>query len=141
MEKSYNEKRKICKATSDIRTEKQAKDRLKKLYKMAAALTVLTLILISAPICLYAEGALDVNINGNGMETLEIIIMLSLITLIPSILMLMTCFTRIIIVLSFLRNALGIQQAPPNQVLIGIALFLTLFIMAPVFSEINQNAY
>ncbi|MEG0894262.1 MAG: flagellar type III secretion system pore protein FliP, partial [Oscillospiraceae bacterium] len=71
----------------------------------------------------------------------EIIIMLSLITLIPSILMLMTCFTRIIIVLSFLRNALGIQQAPPNQVLIGIALFLTLFIMAPVFSEINQNAY
>ena len=53
----------------------------------------------------------------------------------------MTCFTRIIIVLSFLRNALGTQQSPPNQVLVGLALFLTLFIMWPTFTEINETAY
>ena len=53
----------------------------------------------------------------------------------------MTIFTRIVIVLSFLRNALGTQQSPPNQVLVGLALFLTMFIMQPVFSEINTTAY
>ena len=53
----------------------------------------------------------------------------------------MTSFTRIIIVFSFLRNALGLQQSPPNQILIGLSLFLTLFIMGPVLSDINENAY
>ena len=70
-----------------------------------------------------------ININGNGMQSLELIFMITLITLMPSIIIMMTSFTRIIIVLSFLRNALGIQQTPPNTVLIGISLFLTLFIM------------
>jgi flagellar biosynthesis protein FliP len=58
----------------------------------------------------------------------------------PSILILMTCFTRIIIVLSFVRTSLATQQMPPNQILIGIALFLTFFIMAPTFSEVNEQA-
>ena len=53
----------------------------------------------------------------------------------------MTSFTRIVIVLSFLRNALGTQQSPPNQILVGLALFLTLFIMAPVFTSVNVQAY
>lgn len=76
-----------------------------------------------------------------GTNTLDIIISLTLIALIPSILIMTTCFTRIVIVLSCLRNAVGLQQTPPNQVLIGIALFLSLFIMQPVINEINETAY
>ncbi|MCI1958749.1 MAG: flagellar type III secretion system pore protein FliP [Clostridia bacterium] len=86
------------------------------------------------------NGAL-ININGNGMQTLNIIFLLTFLSLLPSIIIMMTSFTRIIIVLSFLRNALGLQQTPPNNVLVGIALFLTLFIMSPVIDNINQNAY
>ena len=82
-----------------------------------------------------------INVNGNSVQTLEVLFMLTVVGLLPSILIMMTCFTRIIITLSFLRNALGIQQTPPNTVLIGIALFLTLFIMSPVITEINQTAY
>ena len=82
-----------------------------------------------------------VNINGEGVQTLELLVMLTLISLLPTILIMTTSFTRILIVLSFLRNALGIQQTPPNMVLIGIAIFLSLFIMNPVVTEINTNAY
>jgi len=81
------------------------------------------------------------NINGNSREALEILFLLTIITLLPSILIMMTSFTRIIIVLSFVKNALGLQQTPPNQVLVGIAIFLTLFIMSPVMDEINTSAY
>ena len=70
-----------------------------------------------------------VNINGGRVPTLELFLILTIISLMPSILIMMTSFTRIVIVLSFTRNALGVQQTPPNMVLIGIALFLTLFIM------------
>lgn len=72
--------------------------------------------------------------------TLQILAILTILTLAPAILILMTSFTRIIVVFSFLRNALATQQMPPNQVLIGLALFLTFFTMAPVWTEINQNA-
>ena len=72
--------------------------------------------------------------------SLQILALLTILTLAPAILILMTSFTRIIVVFSFLRNALATQQMPPNQVLIGLALFLTFFVMAPVGSEINQNA-
>lgn len=82
-----------------------------------------------------------VNINGSNIQSLEVLVMLTIITLLPSILVMMTSFTRIIIVLSILRNALGLQQTPPNVVLIGIALFLSLFIMAPVVDQINTEAY
>lgn len=84
---------------------------------------------------------IDVDVNGTNSDTLEIIILLTVLTLLPSIIIMMTSFTRIVIVLSFLRNALGLQQTPPNQVMIGIALFLTLFIMSPVLEEINTTAY
>ena len=80
--------------------------------------------------------------NGEGTISgaLKILIVLTVITLAPSLLIMLTSFTRIIIVLHFLRTALGTQTAPPNQVLIGLALFLTLFIMSPIFSQINTEA-
>jgi flagellar biosynthetic protein FliP len=86
-------------------------------------------------------GVVNMDINGSSVETLEILFLLTIIALLPSILIMMSCFTRIIIVLSFLKNALGLQQTPPNQVLIGIAIFLTLFTMSPVMEEINTTAY
>lgn len=79
--------------------------------------------------------------GGASFGVLEALLLVTLLALVPSLLMMMTCFTRIIIVLSFLRNALGTQQSPPNQVLVGLALFLTLFIMWPTFTEINETAY
>lgn len=86
-------------------------------------------------------GVINMDINGNAAETVEILVLLTVVTLLPSILIMMTAFTRIIIVLSFLKNAMGLQQTPPNQVLIGIALFLTLFVMSPVIDVINTEAY
>ena len=82
-----------------------------------------------------------INVNGNQMPTLDILLLLTLISLLPSLVIMMTSFTRTVIMLSFLRNAIGIQQTPPNMVLIGIALFLTLFIMDPVIKEINTQEY
>ena len=71
---------------------------------------------------------------------LQLLFLLSLISLAPSLLIMLTSFTRIIISLQFLRSAMGTQQMPPNQVLIGLALFLTLFLMGPIFTDINENA-
>lgn len=79
-------------------------------------------------------------INGEGSDVIKIMIILTLISVAPFMLLMMTCFTRIIIVFSFLRNALGLQQTPPNQVLIGLALFITFFVMAPVLTQINETA-
>lgn len=84
---------------------------------------------------------LMVNVNGNGIPTLEIILMITIVALIPSIVIMMTCFTRIIIILSFTRNAMGVPQVPPNMVLTGLALFLTLFIMSPVLTNVYEQAY
>jgi flagellar biosynthetic protein FliP len=74
------------------------------------------------------------------VNTLKVVIALTVLTLAPAILIMMTSFTRIIIVLSFLRQALGTQQMPPNQLLVGLSLFLTAFIMAPHFTKINNEA-
>jgi len=78
---------------------------------------------------------------GESAQTVDIVILLTILTLLPSILMMLTGFTRIIIVLSFIRQALGMQQTPPNQILIGLALFLTFFVMQPVFSRVYDEAY
>lgn len=80
------------------------------------------------------------NEEGNLSGNVRILLTLTVISLAPSLLILLTSFTRIIVVLHFVRTAVGTQTAPPNQVLVGLALFLTLFIMNPVFSEINENA-
>ena len=73
-------------------------------------------------------------------EPVKLFVLMTVLTLIPTILILTTSFTRIIMVLSFVRNALGTQQTPPNQVLLGIALFLSFFIMQPTYSEVNKTA-
>lgn len=78
---------------------------------------------------------------GENADLIEILLGLTVLALLPSILIMTTSFTRIVIVLSCLRNAIGLQQTPPNQVLIGIALFLSMFIMSPVIGEINDKAY
>lgn len=78
--------------------------------------------------------------DGGLSGALQIVLVLTIIALCPSILIMLTSFTRIIIVLHFTRSALNTQTSPPNQVLIGLALFLTFFIMAPVFNEINEKA-
>ena len=72
--------------------------------------------------------------------SLQLLMLMTVLSLAPAILMLMTSFTRIIIVLSFVRNALGTQQLPPNQVMVGLALFLTFFVMAPTWTQINTTA-
>ena len=73
-------------------------------------------------------------------SALQILVLLTILTLAPAILIMTTSFARIIIVLSFLRQAMGTQQTPPTQILIGLALFLTMFVMGPVWSEINEGA-
>ena len=82
-----------------------------------------------------------INVNGNQVPTLDILLMLTVISLLPSLLIMVSSFARTVIILSFLRNAMGVQQTPPNMVLVGIAIFLTLFIMDPVIKEINTEAY
>lgn len=82
-----------------------------------------------------------ININGDNVQVLEILFLTTIITLLPSLLVMMTSFTRYVISLSFLRTAMGTQQTPPNLVLVGIALFLTLFTMGPVLSQIKTQAY
>lgn len=74
------------------------------------------------------------------VDSVKLLLMITMLTLVPSFLILMTSFTRIVVVLSFVRNALSTQQTPPNQVIIGLALFLTFFIMSPVYNKVNDEA-
>lgn len=98
----------------------------------------------SSPDAPAADGpTVSINLNGEGQnlsDLMKIVLVLSVMTLVPAILLTMTGFTRIVIVLSFVRRALSVQQMPPNQVVIGLALFLTAFSMAPVFGKINEVA-
>jgi len=87
--------------------------------------------------------AVTLSEGAEGTEytlTLQLLALMSVLTLLPSLLLMMTSFVRIIITLSLLRQALGTAQTPPNQVLVGLALFLTLFVMAPVFETIYTEA-
>jgi flagellar biosynthetic protein FliP len=87
------------------------------------------------------EFTLNTDEDASGLSsTLQILLVLTIISLAPSILIMVTSFTRIIIVLHFTRAALGTNTTPPNQILVGLALFLTFFIMSPVISQINTNA-
>ncbi|NMB30116.1 MAG: flagellar type III secretion system pore protein FliP [Clostridiales bacterium] len=80
-------------------------------------------------------------IGVDASKPLEVVLIVTILSLAPSILIMMTSFTRIIIVFSFLRNAMSTQSTPPNQILVGLALFLTIFIMSPVITEIKDVAY
>lgn len=109
---------------------------------------ILTLLALFLPLAALASPmslpAMTVQPGANGASTysvnLQIIIVMTLLSVLPGMLMAMTAFTRIIIVLSMLRQAIGMAQTPTNQILIGIALFMTYFVMMPVFSQINEKA-
>lgn len=88
---------------------------------------------------------IDINVTSPDtpqeyVDNIKLLIMLTVLTLLPSIIIMTTCFTRIIIVFSLLKNAMGVQQAMPKQVLIGLALFLTFFIMSPTITKVNNEA-
>jgi flagellar biosynthesis protein FliP len=89
-------------------------------------------------------GALDMHPDGHGGQSytvpVQILLLMAGLVFLPALLLTMTSFTRIIIVLSLLRQALGLTQTPPNQILIGLALFLTMFVMGPVFTKIGNDA-
>lgn len=92
-----------------------------------------------------SAASIQINSGEGGMpgtaQSMQLLVLLTALSLAPSIILMMTSFTRISIVMSFVRTGLGLQQTPPNQVLIGLALFLTLFIMAPVTTQINDEAF
>ncbi|MEJ5186731.1 MAG: flagellar type III secretion system pore protein FliP [Candidatus Geothermincolales bacterium] len=78
--------------------------------------------------------------GAKSNSLVQLLIVITLLALIPTVLICMTCFTRVVVILSFMRNAIGTAQLPPNQVIIGVALFLSLFIMSPVVQRVNQEA-
>ena len=82
-----------------------------------------------------------INVNGDSVQTLEILFFTTVLMLMPSLIIMMTSFTRYVVVFSFLRNAMGTQQTPPNMVLVGMALILPLFTMGPTLSDINEEAF
>ena len=106
----------------------------------------LSLLLLLSPAAMATPGidALNVAPDGSGGQTytlsIQVLLLMTALSLLPAGLMLMTSFTRIVIVLSILRQALGTAQTPSNQVLIGLALFLTFFIMSPVFNRVYEDA-
>jgi flagellar biosynthetic protein FliP len=94
----------------------------------------------TAPVVPGVDGV-DISIGGGSPSTsITLILAVTVLSVAPAVLLLATSFTKIIVVLSLTRNALGMQMSPPNTVLTGIALFLTLFVMGPVFSEMNETA-
>lgn len=106
---------------------------------------IATIILLAGSHAWAAAGlpAVTVQASGQGQSyslTLQLLLLMTAITFLPAIVLMMTSFTRIIIVLGLLRQALGAGNAPPNQVLVGLAMFLTLFVMGPVIDRINNEA-
>lgn len=82
-----------------------------------------------------------INVNGESVQALEILFLTTVLMLLPSLIIMMTSFTRYVVVFSFVRSAMGTQQTPPNMVLVGMALILTLFTMSPTLAEINEEAF
>lgn len=113
---------------------------------LASALIIVALLffVLSAMNMNAAASSINLAIDtGRGNETfgiLEILLLFAILALAPSLLLMVTSFTRIIIVFSFLRNALGVQQTPPNMVIIGLSIFMTIFVMLPTFTEMNETA-
>lgn len=116
--------------------------------KLFQVLIILHVVLLAEPaFAVDSIGLPAVNLSIGGADgpggvatTIKIVLLLTVLTLTPAILLLMTSFTRLIVVFSIIRQGLGIPHAPPNQVLIGLALFLTLFIMSPAMQKINKEA-
>lgn len=114
-------------------------------FIICLAAVILCCVIISAGSTAEARSSVTLDIDSGEADanssTLDILFLLAFLALIPSFLLMMTSFLRIVIVISFLRNALGTQTSPPNQVVVGIALFLSIFIMFPVLSDIKSQAY
>lgn len=113
--------------------------------------TVLVIGLICLMLILFIDikalanpsASIDISLGETPKEyvsNIKLMIFLTVLTLLPSFLIMMTCFTRIAVVLSFFKSAIGAQQSIPSQILVGLALFITIFIMAPIVGDINQNA-
>lgn len=103
--------------------------------------TFLAGLLMALPVFAFAQGLPVVNVEGSRYSlTLELLALMTVLTLIPSLVLTMTSFVRIIVVMSILRQALGTGGTPPNQVLVGLALFLTIFIMSPVLVQVYETA-
>ncbi len=124
------------------------KMKIKKLLIFTAILVVIFCLMggqaMAEPNISVTKDGINIGASQNPKEvssSIQLLLLLTVLSVAPSILIMMTGFTRIIIILSFLRNALGTQQMPPNQVLIGLALFITFFVMTPVISDINENAF
>jgi flagellar biosynthetic protein FliP len=117
-----------------------------RLTRVLAGVAVLLAMILAGAAVAHAAGigALDMKPDGHGGQSytvpVQLLLLMSGLVFLPAILLTMTSFTRIIIVLSLLRQALGLTQTPPNQVLIGLALFLTMFVMGPVFTHISSDA-
>ncbi len=118
-------------------------------HRPAVVALITGLLIVAASATLAAQPAstgaaprLDLSVDGVGRLSapLQIVLLLTLLTFVPAILMTMTSFTRIVIVFHFLRQALGTQEMPSNQILIGLALFLTMFVMSPVAEKVNESA-
>ncbi len=109
-------------------------------------LCLVVLLLLLTPVAMAAPGLPAVSVSsapGGGQTysvTLQVLALMTLLTLLPSFVIMMTSFTRIVIVLAILRQAIGLHSAPSNQIILGMALFMTFFIMAPVFSQIYEKA-
>lgn len=99
------------------------------------------LLLLLIPLSVFGRTDPISELMGKERSLFNIVLILSLLSFIPAILLLMTSFTRIVIVLSLLRHAIGIQQLPPNQVIIGLSLFLTFFVMAPTYEKVLEKAW
>jgi len=115
-----------------------------KLLVLSLTLLLLCIILSNRASAAPVSFSIDTgNGSGNGSsayDSLKLLFTFALIAIAPSLLLMMTSFTRIVIVFSFLRNAIGVQQTPPNQVIVGMALFLSFFIMYPVITKMNDTA-
>lgn len=119
------------------------KDARKRRRRQCLRIVLLTFVLLGALDTTSLAAPVDVIhslIGGSDSQTLRIILELTLIALVPTLLIMMTGFTRIVIVLSMARNALGLQNTPPNMVIIGLALFLTYFVMSPVLTQVSNTA-
>lgn len=117
----------------------------KKLWVSLLAVQLLVMLFASVAFAADPIPNIDIKIGdsdgaGGGSSALSILLLITVLSIAPAILVLMTSFTRIVIVLGFVRTSLGTQQMPPNQILIGLALFMTLFVMSPTLGEINKVA-
>ncbi len=119
----------------------------KRKYTLLIIVSLVLLNSIFSPACGQSVPIPNINISigesndpGDLSVTLKILFLITVLSIAPTILIMLTSFTRMVVVFSFLRHAMGTQQMPPNQVIISLALFLTFFIMTPVWQEINHNA-